>query len=174
MKIWNPHLLLSVLYLTFDKWILRKEWENSETGLLSMASSSSLLNPTIEQKFLKSIYVLPIITYDVNIARTIYIHENSMNYLSALDPYQWPGNKWYKYGNQTQYLEDFVHAGFCMFTLASFLSEWIKYKIAIHNHKRRRSKTDVLALIGSTSNLNYHIRVKPQFVLCIAYWLVKR
>ena len=57
-------------------------------GLLSMASNSSLLNPTIEQKFLKSIYVLPIITHDVNIARTIYIHENSMNYLSALDQHQ--------------------------------------------------------------------------------------
>ena len=165
MKICNPHLLQSVLYLTFDKWILRKEWGYSEMSLLSMASSSSLLNPTIEQKFLKSIYVLPIITFDVNTARTIYIHENSMNYLSALDPYQWPGNKWYKYGNQTQYLEDFVHAGICMFTLVSFSSESIKHKIGIHNHNPENKKTDVLALIGSTSNLNHHIRVKPQYVL---------
>ena len=108
------------------------------------------------------------------IAKIIYMHENSMKYLSALDPYQRPGNKWYQYGNQTQYLEDFVHAGICMFTLVSFSSECIKHKIGTHNHKPRKSKTDVLALICSTTKLEYFIRVKPTYVLCIAYWLLKR
>ena len=108
------------------------------------------------------------------IARAICIHENSMNYLSALDPYQWPGNKWYKYGNQTQYLEDFVHAGICMFTLVSFSSECIKYKIRKHNHKPKYQKLMFKHWFVQPPTKNYFIRVKPQYVLCIAYWLLKR